>query len=156
MSWIFLWCIATYSEWICNILFPWTEEKSNRVFHSVVFKAALKQHLPLALFRVIVFMSQHMLPSVFCQLHMVLVFSPSASLPLHIFLGEKKFCKTCLHTQFTFLLNHMHACVLGHNLLPALISAAWFNQISQLFKNFYSRILYITALSYSYYRFKAI
>lgn len=150
MSWLFLWCIATYSEWICNILFPWTQEESNRVFHSLAFKASLSQHLPLAFFRVIVFMSQHMLPSVF-SVSFIWCFSssPSASLPIHIFLKKKKKIvkPVCTHssnslsvicTPVFWAINCY--CVCSEY---SLISTSWFNQISQLFKNFYSRMLYI-------------
>lgn len=147
MSWLFLWCLATYSEWLCNILFPWTQEESSRVFHSLAFKASLSQQLCLAFLRVIVFMSQHMLPSVFSGSFIWCFSSPHLLLsPYTSFLKKKKFSETCLYTKFKFPVSHMHACVLGHNLLPwffeySFISSSWFNKIPQVFKTFYSRIL---------------
>lgn len=157
MSWLFLWCIATYTQWICNILFPSSWEESNRVFHSLSFKATFSQHLPLDFFRVIAFMSQHMLPSVF-SVSFIWCFSsfPSASLPIHIFLliymymifKKKSLLKpVCEHESNCFSATCMPifwavichcACLEG-----SVISAAWFNQIPQLCKNFYSRILHV-------------
>lgn len=135
MSWLFPWCIVTCSEGICNIRKNQTSCLSVPSFFKPALTLSFFQGYS---FHVTTYASFCLL----CQLHMVLLFLPVCISPhTHLSLKKKKLKLLCTHSSNS--LSTIFMPVFWAISCYCLISASWFYQIPQLFKNFNSRILNI-------------